>query len=290
MKIALLHSADAGDAVSPETLRRAVEGAGHRVVGVFAPDVELEAVWACRPEVIAAAGGDGMVWRAASAVHGHDIALAIVPLGTANNVATSLGISGPLDELAARWQSAEPRAIDLGQMRGARGTGGFLEGVGGGLVSRAIARLSLDSAALPDDPDARIAGAIGRYRDLLAELAPQPVSLHVDGEPIEGDFLLIEVLNIRSIGPNLVLAPDADPGDGLFEVVMAREEHRGELDRYLRDRAGGRPGRLDLPTRRARTVDIAGWTEMHVDDEVRLGSSMGIVSLTVEPAALRVLM
>src|SRR5687768_8145703 len=61
VKIALLHSASAGDAVSPEILRRAVEGAGHRVVGAFEPNVETEAVLACSPEVVVAAGGDGMV-------------------------------------------------------------------------------------------------------------------------------------------------------------------------------------------------------------------------------------
>ena len=289
MKIALLHSAGSGDAVSPEILRRAVEGAGHRVVGAFEPDVDTEAILACSPEVVVAAGGDGMVWRAASVVHGRDIALAIVPLGTANNVATSLGIGGSLDEMAARWRSAEPRGIDLGVARGSRGEGGFLEGVGGGLVARAIAGLSLDTATHPDDPDARIAAAVRHYRTLLAEMAPEKCTLSIDGDTVRGEFLLVEVLNIQSVGPNLVLAPEADPSDGLFEVVMAGEEDRSAIDRYLRHVAEGRPGRLELPTRRARTVDIDGWNHLHIDDEVRLGSSMGIVSLVVDPAALSVL-
>lgn len=289
VKIALLHSAGAGDAVSPEILRRAVEGAGHQVVGAFEPNVETEAVLACSPEVVVAAGGDGMVWRAASAVRGRDIAVAIVPLGTANNVATSLGIGGPLDELAARWHSAEPRGIDVGMARGTRGNGGFLEGVGGGLVARAIAGLSLENTVHPDDPDARIAAAVRQYRTLLAEMTPGKCTLSIDGETVRGEFLLVEVLNISSVGPNLVLAPEADPGDGLFDVVMAREEDRGAIDRYLRHVAEGRPDRLELPTRRARAVDIEGWKHLHIDDEVRLGSSMGTVSLVVDPSALRIL-
>jgi diacylglycerol kinase family enzyme len=289
VKIALLHSAGAGDAVSPDIIRRAVEGAGHHLVGVFEPDVDLDAVLARSPEVVVAAGGDGMVWRAASAVHGRDIALAIVPLGTANNVATSLGISGSLDELAAGWHSAERRPIDLGVVKGARGETRFLEGVGGGLVAHAIATLSVHPSAHPDDPDARIAAAVGHHRKLLAGLAPAPASISLDGESVGGEFLLVEVMNIRSIGPNLVLAPDADPGDGRFDVVMAREEHRGELDRYLRQRGDGRATRLELPTRRARAIDIAGWSQVHIDDEVRLGSSMGVISIAVEPGALHLL-
>ena len=277
--------------MSPAILRSAVEGAGHHLVGVFEPDIELEAVVARSPEVVVAAGGDGMVWRAASAVYGRDIALAILPVGTANNVATSLGISGSLDALAAGWHSAERRSIDLGVARGSRGESRFLEGVGAGLVARAIAGLSLGLGAPPAaDPDARMAAAVGHYRELLAELHPAPAALKVDGEPIDGEFLLVEVLNIRAVGPNLVLAPDADPSDGLLEVVLAREEHRAALDRYLRRRGEGRAAdRLELPTRRARTVEVEGWRQMHIDDEVRLGSSMGTISLSVEGGALQVL-
>ncbi len=275
--------------MSPDRLRRAVEGAGHQLVGVFEPDIELEAVVARSPEVVVAAGGDGMVWRAASAVHGRDIALAILPVGTANNFATSLGISGSLDALAAGWHSAKRRSIDLGVARGARGESRFLEGVGAGLVASAIAGLSLSHSAPPTDPDARVAAAVGHCRELLAELHPTPAALRIDGERIEGEFLLVEVLNIRAVGPNLVLAPDADPSDGMFEVVMAREEHRAALDRYLRSRGEGRSDRLELPTRRARAVEVEGWKQMHIDDEVRLGSSMGTISLTVESGALHIL-
>lgn len=289
MKIALLHSAEAGDAVSPEVLRRAVEGAGHRLAGMFEPYIDVEAVLACRPEVVVAAGGDGIVWRAASMVHGRDIALAIVPLGTANNVATSLGVGGKLDDLAARWHSAERRPIDLGRVCGARGESRFLEGVGGGLIARAINALSRRAGGDPIDPDARISGALRRYREILAELRVGALSLSLDGQTIDGEFLLVEVLNICAVGPNLVLAPNADPSDGMLEVVMAREEHRVELDRYLRQRAEGRATPLELPTRRARSVEVYGWDEMHIDDEVRLGSSMGVVSVAVEPGALDVL-
>ena len=32
---------------------------------------------------------------------------------------------------------------------------------------------------------------------------------------------MFEVLNIRSVEPNRVLAPDATPSDGLFDVILA---------------------------------------------------------------------
>jgi hypothetical protein len=44
-----------------------------------------------------------------------------------------------------------------------------------------------------------------------------------------------------------------------------------------------------LPTRRARRVEILGWEEMHVDDEVLSGPSIGTVSIRIEAAALQFL-
>ena len=289
MRVALLHSAAAGDAASPEVLRHAIEGAGHRLAGMFATDVDTEAVLACSPELVVAAGGDGTVWRAATVVHGRDLPFAVLPLGTANNVATCLGIGGSPDDLARGWHAASHRPLDLGVMRGGRGDSRFLEGVGGGLVARAIATLSVRSGHEPDDPDARLATALRRYRELLAGLAPVRAELSLDGQSQRGEFLLAEVMNMCAVGPNLVLAPDADPADGFFEVVLAREEHRGEIDRYLRHRIDGRAARLELPTHRARAVDMEGWDQVHVDDEARLGSSMGTLSLRIEPAALSIL-
>ena len=45
--------------------------------------------------------------------------------------------------------------------------------------------------------------------------------------------LLVEVLNMPSIGPNLVLSNDADPADSWFSVVIATEQHRRVIDKYL---------------------------------------------------------
>ena len=103
------------------------------------------------------------------------------------------------------------------------------------------------------------------------------------------DFLLVEVLNIRSIGPNLVFAPDATPSDGYFDIIMAQGMHRQELLTYLAHRAEGRATRLALPRRRARTVVIEGCQELHIDDERVDTRELGPISIRIEPAAIDVL-
>lgn len=74
--------------------------------------------------------------------------------------------------------------------------------------------------------------------------------------------------NIGSIGPNLNLAPDADPGDGEFDVVMITETQRMALADYVRQKIRGREVLFDFPVLKAKDLAIY-WDgrHVHVDDE-----------------------
>ena len=96
-------------------------------------------------------------------------------------------------------------------------------------------------------------------------------------------------MNIGSIGPQLELASSIDPRDGLLSVVTAREAHRPLLIEYLSHRIEGRAFGLELPTERAREVEVEGWTEIHIGDEVRRGFDAKTVAASIIPGALTVL-
>ena len=61
-------------------------------------------------DLVVAAGGDGTVATAARVLAGRKIPLAILPLGTANNIARSLNSDGPLDTLVASWGHTEAQS------------------------------------------------------------------------------------------------------------------------------------------------------------------------------------
>jgi diacylglycerol kinase family enzyme len=103
------------------------------------------------------------------------------------------------------------------------------------------------------------------------------------------EFLLVEVLNVPSIGPNLLLTRDADPSDGVFDVVLATEDDREELVTYLRDRAEGQEGRLTLPSRRTRDVELSGMNVVHLDGDVYRSDLPGTLSIRIERAAVEML-
>jgi diacylglycerol kinase family enzyme len=276
--------------VSVASLRHSIEQAGHDVVRVIDHRSEFAHVLEEPTELAVVAGGDGTVWRAIVAVAGRGLPLAILPVGTANNIARSMGIHGSIPELIERWKGGRYVPFDVGTVRGGWGESRFVEAVGGGLISAGIAAMT---GAPPRDKGQdivdKLTRAVRKYRDVLSRLLPRRLTLTLDGERVQGEFIVVEVLNIRSVGPNIVLSPEADSSDGVFTVVTAEDKHRAAIDDYLRLRLEGQEPRLSLPTRRASQVEIEGWDEIHVDDRVRSGASVGTVSMRIEAAAAHVL-
>jgi diacylglycerol kinase family enzyme len=290
VKLLLLHNVKAGSGVSVEALIAELERHGHEVVRTVENAHGVGALHEPSAEMVVAAGGDGTVALAAAALAGQGIPLAILPLGTANNIAGSLGIRGSPRELVARWDAARPVPMDLGIATGPWGETWFVEGVGLGLVPGAIARMDGTAEDQPrEGPAAELHRAQRTYLEVLSGLRSRPCRYELDDEAFEEELLLLEVLNIRSVGPNLVLAPGASPHDGSFTVVTAGEGHRGELERYLDARVEGLSCRLQLPARTARRLTLAALDELHIDDHVRRLRPHGEVSIRVQPGALPIL-
>lgn len=260
MRVTVIYNPTAGDEDhSDERLRALVERAGHRAFVASVKGESLARALAEPAELIVAAGGDGTVAKAATALAGRDVPLAILPLGTANNIAGSFGIAGAHEELVAGWAAASERRLDIGVARGPAGELRFVESVGLGLLARLM---SLHIADHIDD--VRDARAI--LRRLVAEATPRRWQVELDGEAVTERCFLLEAMNVCCVGPRLELAPDADAGDGFLEVVVAGEADRPRLMDYLDP--GGERLPLDLPVRRGRRlVATCESGELHVDDE-----------------------
>jgi diacylglycerol kinase family enzyme len=96
-------------------------------------------------------------------------------------------------------------------------------------------------------------------------------------------------MNIPSVGPNLVLAPQADPSDGHFSVVTVTERHREEVAEYLKGLIDGRERRLSLPTVRAREIEIETVEDVHVDDDIVRFPTSATMSVRIDAAAVEFL-
>ena len=95
---------------------------------------DVEAALKKSADLLIAAGGDGTIRTVVTGAKDRSIPVAVLPLGTANNIARSLGISGTPVELVECWSVDHCLPLDIGLARGAWGTSSFLESFGVGAI------------------------------------------------------------------------------------------------------------------------------------------------------------
>jgi len=236
--------------------------------------------------LVVAAGGDGTVHAVANGLvqAGGEATLAVVPLGTGNDLARTLclpddpplafelarkGVRRRLDLLCVEADGREIVAINAV-------TGGF-----SGTVSEQLT------------PEIKrrwgpLAYVIGAAR-ALTELEGYPVRLTWDGaDPVATEVLNVVVANGRTAAGGQPIAPLADPEDGLLEVVLVLPGTPGELASLASRFSSG--DYMDHPCvehRRPRTLRIEADPPMwfSIDGE---RSCYARVAFSVRPRALEV--
>lgn len=230
MRVTLIHNPTAGEGRPAKgELLRLIRGAGHDVVYRSSKEKGVKAALKSAKGLVAVAGGDGTVRRITLRMNGNRCPLAALPLGTANNIAKTLGQTGPLPRLIGGWSEALSRRFDIGAIKSPWGKARFVEGAGIGWVAEILAMLKRRPHLEPHVSASRrksLAHSFANFRENLPALSPIAAEVVIDGRMVEGRFLLIEVMNIKSVGPNLMLAPQADPGDGLLDVVLVKEREQ----------------------------------------------------------------
>ena len=96
-------------------------------------------------------------------------------------------------------------------------------------------------------------------------------------------------MNTRQIGPHMRLAPGADPGDGLLDLVLIGEEQRKVLAAAVEGMTAGGPAPpLDMPSRRGRSlrIGVPAGCRLHVDDAVRSAEGPEDVLITIGDARI----
>ncbi len=280
MNVTVVHNEDAGHGdEGRRDLKRWILRAGHSPSFCVVEDVEQLAARLRDPgDLVVVAGGDGSVRAVGKALAGRQVPLTILPMGTANNVASHLGLCGDIDALIEQWPTFEPRPFDVGTVSAPWGRDVFFEACGFGALARTMAALSPVEAPPSDDgtPDDELMRDLEVAREMLADHPLHEVEVEADGEHLTGTYAVVEALNIRSIGANVTLSRDAREGDGLLDLVLVDADGRRLLRDYLTARldalAEGDRSRqpvLDLPVRRARAITLR-WSgsRVHVDDEI----------------------
>jgi len=248
-------------------------------------------------DIVAVAGGDGTVGKVARRMVGNSTPIAILPMGTANNIANTLGIAEiTVPKLIKGWKRARCVNVDAGMAKGPWGSQYFIEGFGIGLFAEAMHGLqSGKKNELPDSgkPEQIMNSVLALLKRQLKGNRSVKMTVRLDGKDVSGDYVLLEALNIRFIGPNLHLVPHADLSDGFLDIVFVTRRERAKLSRYLTERLKRKHSRSKLATRKGRHLQIE-WesSPIHVDDKHwpqekdRIPVRSNAIDIKIQPGAL----
>lgn len=204
-------------------------------------------------ERVVVVGGDGTVHHAANALAGTDTILGIIPAGSGNDIVRSLGISRGVR--AAVAQSLEPAAaIDLLHIGSRRAvsvaTIGFSVDVNrrANTIATRLAKYRLRSMRY------NIATALE-----IPELKGLSLDAVLDGEPLAVEAALLAFGNTGMFGGGMLVAPHADPTDGLIDMVAIGLVSPARFATLLpMVFSGAHVNRPEVSSHRAAHIELAG--------------------------------
>ncbi len=307
MKIRIVVNPKAGSGAAerrlPEIQRELMRaGLGHDVSRTSGPGQAGQLVRQAAADgidCVVLVGGDGTLNEAAQGyldaggnpIPGPDLAL--IPAGTGGDFRKTFDLGSSIEEAVHRLRDANPRAMDLGILEatghdGKRVVRAFVNITSfglGGLTDRIV-------NSSPKWMGGRAAFFIGAVR-ALAVYRNAPVVVRVDGKLcIEGPIMNVAIANGRFFGGGMKIAPNADPSDGLFDVVALGDLTRSESLALTRKiYLGTHLGTEKVSSTRGALVEAE---PMRSRDEVLIdmdGETPGRLPLTarIAPAALRIL-
>lgn len=235
-------------------------------------------------DAVAVLGGDGLAHLALQEVAGTDIPLGIIPAGTGNDLAESLGV--PRDPLAAAdallhaLGTGDAPCVDLGRTDSGRWWATILCAGFDSAVNERANRMRWPRG--PRRYDVAIAVEVMRLR-------PRAFTLHLDDTSLSLPATLIAIGNAPQYGGGKVIAPAAGMADGCFAVTVVGAVNRRTLVRVAPKLPhAGHIGHPSVSTFEACTVTLSATGTVAYADGERIGPLP--VSTTCVPGALRVLL
>jgi diacylglycerol kinase (ATP) len=253
---------------------------GLKTSGKAARSLARDAVRSGHPLVVVAAG-DGTIEEVASQLVNSSTTLGIVPIGTNNNLARSLGVPLDIDDACALIAMRTTRHIDVGRVVSSERleVEYFLEGAGVGLSALA----ALAGQAVEKRRWRVVPGALRK----LWESKPGTIRVEMDGTAVEAKSSIVTVSNAPLMGNNLLVAPDAKMDDGWFDVTIYDGMSDVALIQHFMTASGGKSD--PLKTYRARQIRITCEEPAPANSDKDAAGQQRVVEIEILPKALSVI-
>ena len=264
---------------------RLLQSLGHKTARIQGDDAQhareqLTKAFETSVDTVVVVGGDGALHDVLPVVVGRDVTVGLLPAGTGNDTARSLGI--PVKDPRAAMRvllGGHTRKIDLAQ------TGRdeyVVTVVASGFDSKVNERANAMTW-----PRGNMRYNISIVAE-LREFQPLPFEITLDGETIQREAMLVAVGNGPSFGGGLRLCEGASMDDGLLDVVVINPLSKLKLLRVFPKLYRGTHVTIpEYERHRVREVTLSSPGIVAYGDGERLGPLP--MTSTVRPGALRVL-
>jgi len=209
-------------------------------------------------ERVLCVGGDGTLNAVATGLIGTGVPLGVVPMGSGNGYARSLGLPQKAEAALRVAFTGAPRSMDVGYLNERL----FLGTSGIGFDARVADRFDRTKGR----------GMMGYLRIVLEEIVGAGtlhVRLSANGRTIETDVLMLVFCNTREFGNGARISPGSRPDDGVAELKLVRKPPLGALPLAFVSLYTRRADRLryirSIPATEAEIVQVG--TLAHLDGE-----------------------
>ncbi|MEJ2596359.1 MAG: diacylglycerol kinase family protein, partial [bacterium] len=167
-----------------------------------------------KPDKVLSVGGDGTTLFTALALLDSEMPMGIIPLGSANGMASELFVDpDPMEALKEVIMSGKIAGLDLLKVNGEH----FTIHMGDVGVNAQIVE------AYEKDANRGMATYARYFVEELTRLEPFPVAIHANGEKRNEKSLMVAICNARKYGTGVPLNVEGNPMDGKFELVLVTD-------------------------------------------------------------------
>lgn len=296
-RVTLLHNPQAGDEDHFKAdLIKAIEKEGYHCTYFSIKKDERWKEHINDVDFVVVAGGDGTVRRVVKEFFQKDtlekkITMALLPMGTANNLSKTFSIhkETSFEDHVNAWKNGKKQRLDMGILKYDDSSNFFLEGVGYGVFPTLIRTMDNIDISYLENTEEQLQLALEKLHDIILTAEAHHYTIHVNNKTYGGKYLLLEIMNIPSIGPNLMLAPAAQIDDGYLDIVLITEAERDRFALHVKKIINQEETSFDFQTIRAKKFEIQSTNKnIHIDDKY-VSTSNGSLAIEVREHILDLL-
>lgn len=231
-----------------------------------------------QPDRVIAVGGDGTIKAVAEHLAGTNLPLGIIPAGSANGMATELGIPEDINESLKIILNGQVKKMDVIRINGKE-------------ISIHLSDIGLNALLIKYFEKNKGRGKWGYFKAVFRALwDKQLMTVHIaaDGIDEHRKAFMIVIANASKYGTGALINPNGDLYDGKFELIIVRRLALAELFKMLIQNRQLNPNKIDTITVTDVTLTPSRKANFQVDGEYR--GKIDKIHAAVLPGQLNVIL